>query len=146
MRRFTALFVSIAITTVATGAQAGAPINGSVSKVGGQQKIVGKKKAGKASRQKPGVNFSGMPTARIRGSGGEGLGPLAFARWIGTHARLAGVERASLRSSSSATKLLNRSANHFAEADADGNGRISAIELADFLASAPLFRTASYRV
>lgn len=74
------------------------------------------------------------PKVRIRGdSGRTGLSPLEFARWMTAHPSLSYRLQPSFLTASSPTRLLNRSAVSFKAADHDGNGRISAAELADFV-------------
>ncbi|MES2497011.1 MAG: hypothetical protein V4618_12925 [Pseudomonadota bacterium] len=77
---------------------------------------------------------AGEPKARIRqAKRGEGLTPLAFARWMAGNSRFALSGQPSVRLASSPTQLLNQSATYFAVADSDGDGRVSAAELADFI-------------
>lgn len=90
----------------------------------------------RVTKPKHGVAFAGEPTVRIRtASTDQGLAPLAFAKWLAANPRLAGAEAAKLRRISGKTDLLNHSATLFAQADRDGDRRISAIELADFIAA-----------
>jgi hypothetical protein len=77
-----------------------------------------------------------LPKVRIRGvEDPAGMTPLVFARWINRHpAVVASGGDHGLLLLASSTGLLNRTALSFAAADADGDGRVSAIELADFVA------------
>lgn len=93
------------------------------------------------SRQHRIVEMTAEPKVRIRGdSARAGLSPLEFARWMKTHPRLGYRLPPGLFLAASPTRLLNRSAISFKAADIDGNGRISAAELADFVE--PLFANA----
>lgn len=146
MNRMLGLFASIALLAGASSTQAMARgSDASLARIETGKKVISKKKAKKSHRQKVVTDFAGVPQARIRGGDEQGLGPLAFARWLTAHPKLATVDRPMFRTTSSTTRLLNRSATRFAEADADGNGRISAIELADFVAEVPRYRTFNYR-
>lgn len=98
------------------------------------EKKVERKKAPRKSRHKVAKAVVGEPKARIRqAADGEGLTPLEFATWLARHPRFARADRPALHLASSPTKLLNRSATHFAIADRNGDGRVSAAELADFI-------------
>ncbi|WP_149523672.1 EF-hand domain-containing protein [Sphingomonas montanisoli] len=78
------------------------------------------------------------PMVRIRGvSGNAELTPLQFAQWLQLQppGLLEATGIASLHRVSMRTQLLNRTSDEFREADTDGNGRVSAREIATFLAS-----------
>ena len=96
--------------------------------------IAAEAKAHKAGKARA-IAFVGEPTARVRTGDARGLGPLAFAQWLAANHRVAGADAASLRRVSSTTSLLNLSSPLFAQADRNGDGWISATELADFIAS-----------
>ncbi|KRB86273.1 hypothetical protein ASE00_05980 [Sphingomonas sp. Root710] len=82
--------------------------------------------------------YAGEPRARIRTSNREGgLSPLAFAEWLVRHQALFLAERALLRQVSNSNDLIDRSARSFSIADSNRDHRISAIELADFIAIDP---------
>lgn len=67
------------------------------------------------------------PRARIRGvRSAEGLSPEAFARWRKDNAALAGIARRNL-------ERPGQSMRDFAAADANGDGSVSAVELADWI-------------
>ena len=78
------------------------------------------------------------PLARIRGVAADReLTPLEFAQWLKRQPRdllaatgVAGLHRVSMR-----TQLLNRTSDEFREADVDGNGRVSAEEIAGLISS-----------
>ena len=78
------------------------------------------------------------PPVRIRGvAADQELTPLEFAQWLKRQPRdllaatgVAGLHRVSMR-----TELLNRTSDEFREADMDGNGRVSAEEIASLIAS-----------
>lgn len=76
------------------------------------------------------------PRARIRGdTANQGLGPKAFARWISRHpAIVPAATRSGMRVLAAAGSPR---ADAFAIADVDDNGRVSADELADFIARQP---------
>lgn len=110
-------------------------------------KKIEKKKSARKGRHKVVKMASGAPKARIRQeTTGAGLPPLAFAQWLATHRRLVPVNEPKLRLTASPTKLLNRSATYFSSADFNGDGRVSAAELADFVASAGPQRAIAWRV
>lgn len=82
--------------------------------------------------------YVGEPRARIRTfHQSEGLGPLAFAEWLVRHQKLFPAETALLHRVSSSNDLIDRSAGLFSIADSNSDRRISAIELADFVAIDP---------
>ncbi len=92
-------------------------------------------RAHKSRKLKPaGVEIVDLaPMVRIREArGAQGLTPLEFARWLSAHPRLA-TEAPRVLAASTSTRLLNRVAEDFVEADRDGDGRISAEELADYV-------------
>lgn len=141
MKRVAGLFAAIALLAGASGAYAASSVSShSITKIDGK-KAMTKKKIRKSSKRRVVQDFAGVPQARIRGGDGVGLSPLAFAYWIKSHPKLANADRSLFRQTSSATRLLNRSANHFAEADSNGDGRVSPVELADFVAEVPRYRT-----
>ncbi len=75
----------------------------------------------------------GEPRARVRnGSSADGMTPLAFAQWMSKNPGLAQIDRRMLERAPN-TALLNRTAPFFMQADSNGDGRISAIEVADFV-------------
>ena len=61
--------------------------------------------------------YAGEPSVRIRGADLRGLTPAAFAGWLAAHQDIRGSRGAAL----------------FVQADADRDGRVSAVELKDFL-------------
>lgn len=82
--------------------------------------------------------YAGEPRARIRKvNHSTGLGPLAFAQWLVRHHRLFPIETALLRHVSTSDDLVDRSADSFLLADRNGDWKISATELADFIAIDP---------
>lgn len=94
-------------------------------------------RAERAMKSQKAEAFVGEPQARFRtATGQQGLAPLAFARWLAANPKLARVEGVKFRRISGTTNLLNHSATLFAEADLNGDLRISAAELADFVAGA----------
>jgi hypothetical protein len=104
-------------------------------------------KHAKHKRIKVAKASSGEPVARIRGQNdATGLAPLAFGQWLAAHSRFALPGHSSFRLTSSPTRLLNRTSTYFAMADADGDGRVSATELADFLSPSMSNRALAWRV
>lgn len=90
----------------------------------------------KAVRPSPARAYVGEPGVRIRKiDGGPDLGPFAFAKWLIANRRPHSVEPALLPEVSSAHDLPDRSADFFAMADSNGDRRVSASELADFMAN-----------
>ncbi len=77
----------------------------------------------------------GQPLTRIRGvDQGQGLTPTGFARWLTRHPQaIASRDGPPLLVLASTTGMLNRTAIAFARADRDGDGRVSPVELADFV-------------
>ncbi|RYH08850.1 MAG: hypothetical protein EON57_05240 [Alphaproteobacteria bacterium] len=61
--------------------------------------------------------YAGQPSVRIRGVDSHGLTPVAFADGIAAHRDIRGSRNAAL----------------FIQADANGDGRVSAVELKDLL-------------
>ena len=61
--------------------------------------------------------YAGQPSVRIRGVDTSGLSPASFAGWIAAHRDIRGLPTAAL----------------FSEADANRDGRVTAIELKDLL-------------
>lgn len=96
-------------------------------------------KSRKAKKAKPVAvaMADAMPLTRIRNARNpDGLTPLEFAKWLRAHPQLAD-SAPEVRKASLPTRLLNRSAEHFVEADRNGDGRVSPDELADFVQPEP---------
>ena len=84
----------------------------------------------------PVATADSRPMARIRGaSRAAGLTPMDFALWLNRQPQAwASTATMGLRRASSPAALLNLTSELFGMSDSDHNGRISAEELADFVA------------